>query len=380
MKSLIAALHQHVFRLKYALRARNWRGNHPMAAPTPPRFLVSGFINEAFGIGRAARLTIDALRARGHAVMSHDLRPAQRGLLTRAPAPIPVGDSNIWLIHANPPEARIALFAHDEAQWRDLYRIGYWAWESDLAPTGWLDVAQHFHEIWVPSAFVRAAFARAFAENNLSLQTAKLKIVPHPVAVPAIVETRFERGRVRVLTMYDPKSGLDRKNPAGAISAWIEAFPNPSENAELIVKSLLDNASLNTLAGNRPDIVFVSQTLSDADQQILLQSCDILLSLHRAEGFGLPLAEAMAAGLAVIATEGTGNGDFMTVDNSILIPGHPVPASIMYNGPHAQWMEPDIALAAQALRLLVHDAVRRHALGDRAHADMRQAYKQWRFD
>ena len=375
MKSLLAAVHKYLFHLKFAWRARRWAAAEG-PRPVGKSVVVSGFFNETLGIGRAGDLTVDALKQAGYTVATEDLRPFDRGLLTQLPAPFPFAkDANVWLIHANAPEAQIALFSHDYNSWKDLYRIGYWAWESDLAPTSWVPVARWFHEIWVPSHFVADALGRA------GVPATKLRVVPHAVPVPPQMLTRFERGRVRVLTLFDPRSGFDRKNPQGAIDAWMAAFHQPNSNAELIVKSLAGSEghplyqALVDHAGGRSDIVFITETLNDGAQAILLDSCDILLSLHRGEGYGLPLAEAMARGLAVIATGWSGNLDFMSDKNSILIPSRRVPASIMYNGPGAQWAQPDVKAAARALSELIHDAPRRHALGDRARSDMRQAYE-----
>ncbi len=340
-------------------------------------------MHEALGIGRAALLNAEALREEGFSVVTEDLRSLQRGLLTRPAGAMPEGDHNCWLIHANPPEARMALFARQESQWRGLYRIGYWAWESDLAPASWLDCAAYFHELWVPSPFVAEAFARAFAQAGMAGQSAKLRVVPHPVAVPDLAARR-SGGPVRVLTLFDPRSSFERKNPAGAISAWIQAFPESSDRAELVVKSLAgaevypEFARLKQLVGGRADIDFVCETLDAVAQQAFLQNGDVVLSLHRAEGFGLPLAEAMAAGLAVIATEGTGNGSFMSGETAILIPGRPVPASPLYNGPGARWLEPDIGAAADALRRLVADAELRQGLGQRARDQMKMLRRNWK--
>ena len=380
MKSLLARLHSSLFRLKFALRSRGWTpvtSATDRARPAGKKIVVSGFLNETLGIGRAGTLTVNALREAGFDVTGEDLRPFDRGLLTRPAAAFETGKTaDIWLIHANAPEALIALFSHDHAVWKDLYRIGYWAWESDLAPASWVAVARWFHEIWVPSRFVADALVRA------GVSPARLRIVPHPVPVPAPVETRFERGQVRVLTLFDPRSGFDRKNPMGAIDAWLEAFYEPRVDVELIVKALAGAddhpffQALRDRALGRGDIVFLAETLDDDAQARLLNSCDILLSLHRGEGYGLPLAEAMARGLAVIGTGWSGNTDFMNDNNSILIPSHLVPASIMYNGPHAQWAEPDLKAASLALSELVHDHRRRHALGDKARSDMQDVYEE----
>ena len=386
MPSIAARLHRGLFNLKFAGRNARW----PVAAPASwpgGGVVVSGFFNEALGIGRAARLTADALGAQGFEVRREDLRPFDRGLLTRAPAPFPLArGASVWLIHANAPETRIALFSHAVADWAPLHRIGYWAWESDLAPRDWLPVSRWLHEIWVPSPFCRDAFARAFSEAGLTSEIAKLRVMPHPVPVPpeaSLYTPGSVTAYLTVLTMFDPRSGFARKNPAGAIDAWCRAFPEPNAAACLIVKSLAeaplhpDYDRLKALAAGRRDIRFQAETLSPEGQTALLHQSDIFLSLHRAEGFGLPLAEAMAEGIVVIATGWSGNMAFMTNENAVCVPFSFAPAAADYNGPKAHWAEPEITAAASALRELVMNPARRKALGQRARSDIAALRIPW---
>jgi len=386
MPSIAARLHRGLFNLKFAGRSTRW----PVAAPASwpgGGVVVSGFFNEALGIGRAARLTADALEAEGLEVRREDLRPFDRGLLTRPPALFPLArDASVWLIHANAPETRIALFTHAMTDWAPLHRIGYWAWESDLAPRDWLSVARWLHEIWVPSPFCRDAFARAFSEAGQTSEIAKLRVMPHPVPVSpeaSLHAPSSGTAHLTVLTMFDPRSGFARKNPAGAIEAWCRAFPEPSAAACLIVKSLAeaplhpDYDRLKALAAGRGDIRFQAETLSPEAQAALLRQSDIFLSLHRAEGFGLPLAEAMAEGVAVVATGWSGNMAFMTDENAVCVPFGLVPAAAKYNGPKAHWAEPDIAAAASALRELMANPARREALGQQARRDIAALRIPW---
>jgi glycosyltransferase involved in cell wall biosynthesis len=380
--NLLALIHKTLFALRHAWRSRRWRPAEQRVRPAGG-IVVSGFFDEALGIGRAGRLTADALEAAGHAVAREDLRSFDRGLLTRPSSAFPIGRAAAtWLIHANPPEARIALFTHDERVWRNMYRIGYWVWESDLAPESWAAMAQWFDEIWTPSQFSADALRAAFITHGRPEDADRLRVLPHPVALAAPASGGGDT--VTALALFDPRSGFDRKNPAGAIIAWQTAFPAPAEGMRLIVKSLADAPrhpdydALLALAGGRPDIVFRAETLDDAAQDALLDGCDILLSLHRAEGFGLPLAEAMARGLVVVATGATGNMQFMTAENSVPVASRPVSASSRYNGPAAKWAEPDITAAAQALRELAANPNLRRSLGDQARKDIATLSDAWR--
>lgn len=342
--------------------------------------MVSGFLNEILGIGQAGRLSVGALSAAGFDVVTEDLRPLDRGLLTRPPVALP--DAPVWLIHANPPEARIALYRHTYESWEHRYRVGYWVWESSVAPRAWIRPARWFHEIWTPSQSARDAFALAFEAAGQGAQVAKLRVVPHPVAAAGPAAARIAGQAVRALVLFDPRSDFDRKNPEGAVEAWLRAFPTPGA-PRLIVKSLAEAEghprleSLRRLAARRGDIEIRAETLTPGDTLALIAGCHILISLHRAEGFGLPLAEAMALGLTVIATGWSGNMQFMTVDNAMPVPYRLVSANARYNGPVAQWAEPDIAAAAKALQQAAADADLRDRLGRRARADIAQLTANW---
>lgn len=376
------------------MRAYGW----PRAEDSRPvagDFVVSGFLNEGFGIGRAGQLTAEALQAAGYDLIRHDLRPCFKQFIGQN-AVLP-GKNGVWLIHANAPEVLVALLAHRPDQWANRYRIGYWAWETPKAPASWLLAAQYLHEIWVPSRFVHDALAKTFREAGRGELAVRLKIIPHPV--PHIGARRdrsrfgLQDGVCEVLCLFDIKSSAARKNPWGVIDAWTGAFPAASQSARLTLKvsGLSENTAtahrLQSLVQGRGDIRMVTDHLDGRTMDAFIAAFDVLISLHRAEGFGLTLAEAMAAGVAVIATDWSGNTDFMTADNSWpvaagMTPVHDPDGPYMglEHDPEQVWAEPEPEAAIRALREMTASPALRAALGAAAIKSTGRLGVPWRRD
>ncbi|MBU6195891.1 MAG: glycosyltransferase, partial [Burkholderiales bacterium] len=123
-----------------------------------------------------------------------------------------------------------------------------------------------------------------------------------------------------------------------------------------------------------PDVVFIDHFLSRQETWDLQACCDVLLSLHRAEGFGLAPAEMMHLGKAVVATGWSANMDFMTAENSMPVRYElkPLERDLGAYGPGPLWAEADVDHAAWCLQQLARDPAARQALGARAAADIRR--------
>lgn len=353
------------------------------AAPGP--LVVSGLINETKGVSEGARLTLAGLRAGGLSVVGHDLREvlgAGPGGRARLPQTTPGG---IWLIHANAPEAIRALAYLDPAEWLSRRRIGYWAYELPRLPADWARAAPAFDEIWVPSRFVADA-ARAAGVAT------PVRVMPHPVA-EGFAAGRADRARFglnegvfTVLAMGDVASSVTRKNLDGAAAIYRAAFPADDGRSRLVLKvqGASDDPQFAALAramtAGRSDVTIIAETLETQAMRDLMASCDVLLSPHRAEGFGLAPAEAFLSGLPALATGWSGNLDFMSGMDELLIAHRLVPvrdASGVYRQAGQSWAEPDIADAAAKLQRLAQDSDLRDRLAQAGSARVKALSDVW---
>jgi glycosyltransferase involved in cell wall biosynthesis len=339
---------------------------------------VAGFHGAVLGLGEAARGLVSALESMGVASQPWDVSERlghARHLDFGDIAPPPAGPGVI-IAHMNPPEL-LQLVSTDPTPFEGKRIIGYWAWELEAIPALWKPAFRYVDEIWAPSRFTADAVRRA-APRGLTV-----RVVPHPVAATDVAPARARFGldpeRVVVLTAFDLRSTLARKNPLAALDAFRRATVHARRPATLVVKTVGGDdapevlARLKAAIGDAPGVILMDRSLSVEDRDALLASCDIFLSLHRSEGFGLLLAEAMAAGKAVVATAWSGNMDFMDTDTAALVPYKLVPVHDpqgLYSG--GVWAEADVEAAGQALVQLIDDGERRAALGARAKAAIRE--------
>lgn len=326
--------------------------------------VVAGMFRTGSGLGRAALSCYNALHHEGFRPVAVDLsaRFNQADLGTHLPlAPFPRRARGTLVLVANPPEVPAALKALGLRRWHNWRIIACWAWELSVAPASWRSAEKYVSEIWVPSRFVADAFAGQFGRP--------VKIVPHFIAPPALPPAATY-DILRVLTLADARSSLERKNPLAAVRMFKAAF-SAGQDAQLTIKCRnLDLYSeyaseLMRAIGGDPRIRLIKETLSAEAQAELLRTSDVLLSPHRAEGFGIPLAEALALGKYVIATGWSGNLEFMDSGCAVLLPSKLIPAldrtGVYSPLPGAVWAEPDFDSGVEALRSSAASAERRHA-------------------
>jgi hypothetical protein len=224
----------------------------------------------------------------------------------------------------------------------------------------WPEALEFFYlladEIWAISAFVRGAFELR----------APVPVVHMPSAV--VAEARPDReayglpdGAFVFVCFFDGNSSFQRKNPGAAIAAFRRAFPVSDTSVRLVVKAMRAGATsqawreLQASAGGDPRIAFVDEEWSREETLGLIASCDGLVSLHRAEGFGRPIAEAVLLRRPVVATKWSGNLDFCESGLQFLVEAdmQPTPPGAYAWGEGQFWAEPDEAAAAEAVKQAV---------------------------
>ncbi|MHB8324911.1 MAG: glycosyltransferase [Candidatus Dormibacteria bacterium] len=332
---------------------------------------VIGLMGEHLGLGEAARQLLSALQAAGVPFRTHQVAS---GGGSRLRQPALNGPDAKWfpinVICLNPPELQ-GFQAHvGRNMWDGRYNVGVWVWETETVPRSWRRAANLVDEVWVPSDYVRSAFTRAV---NLPIFT-----VPHAVPVPTHPRYMDRQylglpDRYTFLFLFDFSSSIQRKNPLGLVRAFQQAFA-PAEGPRLVIKTLHgdrypgDFEELLLAVGARDDIVVFDRVLTSCERAALLDASDCYVSLHRAEGFGLTMAEAMALGKPVIATGYSGNLEYMTPQNSYLVSYRRARVGVDWDRYPAEdiWAEPDLAAAAALLRAVWEDQGAATSRGARA--------------
>ncbi len=243
----------------------------------------------------------------------------------------------------------------DREHFANSYNILRTYWELSRAPNEWRDLLTEVDEIWAPNSFVADSFRPIF--------DGQITIVPPCVHVPEVLsdgraQFNLDPARFYVLFSFDYFSFPQRKNPMAVVRAFRRAFPDLSTPVGLIVKSSgavghfpQIKQQLRDAARQDGRIEIIDTTLDRPEMLALLKAADCYVSLHRAEGFGLGMAEAMAFGKPVIATAYSGNVEFVTPETAYPIPYrlHKVPSD-GYVYPEGQvWADPDEAACAAAL-------------------------------
>jgi glycosyltransferase involved in cell wall biosynthesis len=295
-----------------------------------------------------------------------DARPeVEIGLSGIPPAGVPL------VLHVNAPMLPLALLRLPSGVARNRPIIGYWAWETPEVPPDWRPALACVSEVWVPSRFTAAAL-EPMLPGRIRVVPPPLGIVP-PVAAPlSSAESGLPDEAIVVLVSFNLASSFARKNPFAAIAAFRGAFGDRPDRI-LVLKvghpehAPADFARLTQMA-RAPNIRIDTRTLPPAERHGLTARADIVLSLHRGEGFGLVMAEAMLLGKPVVATGWSGNTDFMNQTNAALVGYRLVPARDDRSVYRGLWAEPDVAEAAAVLRSLADDPARRRELGIRARA------------
>lgn len=258
------------------------------------------------------------------------------------------------------------------------YNIGGWHWELPVWPEHLTGVIDSVNEVWVYSEFVRQAFAAKTSKPVRKMPLA-VELPTNPGANRA--QFGLSESRFQFLVMFDGASWLSRKNPLAAVRAFRKAFGN-EQNVALVIKAIsLDRSSeawqrvAEEIAGD-DRVTVIDRTMGRVELVQLMSSCDAYVSLHRSEGFGRIIAEAMLLGIPTVTTAFSGNTDFCTPETSFLVDGPLVALSpddyIFHQGQY--WCDPDVEHAASQMRRLVERKDETTTLVRKARDNIRNNY------
>jgi glycosyltransferase involved in cell wall biosynthesis len=350
-------------------------------SPLLPGVNVAGYFKGVMGVGEHARQLVAALRTQGVPIatttLAPDAAPEDESLGEIGPELDDRRFAYFNLLCANADTVPGVASQLGAKFFGDRYTIGFWAWEVNTFPERFLGAFGHLDEVWVGSRHVRDAISPVAAVPVVA--------IPQPVSLPErAAEAAPPPGLpdgFRFLFAFDYLSVFERKNPIAVVHAFRRAF-EPGSGAVLILKAMNPghdpdgHARLGEAIADHPDIHMIEERLPAAQRDGLMVAADCYVSLHRAEGFGYTLAEAMWLGKPVIGTGYSGNVDFMTAENSYLVdhelvpigPGHePYP-------PEGSWAQPDVEHAAKLMRGVFEDREEAARRGERAARDIRATH------
>ncbi len=331
---------------------------------------IAGYINGEFGVGEGVRANIRAAEAvQIPFTINNFTRSPHRSQDTSYQNFSPDNPYPINLIQVNADEVNTFLKHSGSSYFQNRYNIGFWAWEMPEFPQKWQAVFDNFNEIWTYSNYCAEAI-------SLVSPIPVIKIMPSIDLAPSYLNRKsldLPENKFIFLFIFDFSSRIERKNPLAAIQAFKQAFGQDdrvlfilkSSNSDKNVKDL---ALLKSAIGNATNIQHLDGYLSKNEINSLLYNCDCYISLHRCEGFGLTMAEAMFYGKPVIATAYSSNTEFMNVGNSFLVKYKLIPLEADC-GPYKKgnfWAEPDTEHSAYLMRHIFNNYGEAQQVGAKA--------------
>ena len=261
-------------------------------------------------------------------------------------------------------------------------RQGAWVaiqpWEFGGLPDEWVRDLERVDEVWCYTSYVRDCYIAS------GVPAERVRVVPLGVDTEVFGADgpRYALATTKTTKFLFVGGTIQRKGIDVLLDAYTSAF-GPDDDVCLVVKSTGSAGAyrnqhhddrIRTLAADpsMPAIELITDDLTPDDVAALYRACDALVHPYRGEGFGLPIAEAMACGLPVVVTNHGAALDFCDADTAVLIPAvvGPVPADggLPASTTGYWWAEPDADAVRDALRGVAADPVTARALGARGRA------------
>lgn len=342
---------------------------------------VVGFFTAEHGVGEAARVLVSTLESADVAVTTINYTDTQ-SRMSHTYVTDDVSRNKVVLVSMNAEQLTHSPHCLGAHFYDDRYVIGQWFWELEQAPQWYEPAWPMVNEMWAPTHFIENML-RNSAPKNVTIS-----YVPLPVIRPSIDAslTREHFGlddRYTFLFAFDFMSVMKRKNPVGLIDAFTRAFA-PGSGARLVIKAIngdkrpVEREQLMATAARHPDVTVIDTYFTRIETSSLMNLADCYVSLHRSEGLGLTISEAMSHGKPVIATGYSGNTDFMDETNSYLVPWTRVPVGDHAEGysPDATWAEPKRDEAAKFMRYVFENQDEAARIGQKAQEDILNRFSE----
>jgi len=365
----LAWLRERIKRRPSQLQLANKTGQIPInqkpVQPSPFPFGVNlfGYAQGELGIGEDVRLVALSLQSQKIPFCIVNVKPGENVSQKD-------NSANQWL--TDKPRYAINIFcttgieqvhyacAQGLTVFKNRYNIGFWPWELPDWPASCSHAFSMVDEIWGISRYTANAYRRA----KCPIYTMSLPVTIDKIAPIGRKDFGLPKDAYLFVFSFDFNSTLARKNPKAVIHAFQRAFPIPKgDKVGLVVKVSHINKSnkewkrLKSLINTDPRIHLIDTTLRRPEVLALYQCCDCYVSLHRAEGFGRGLAEALMLDLQLIATNFSGNLDFCTEERVGLVrcQHQNVRNREYFHADGQRWADPDIDHAAELMRSIRTD-------------------------
>lgn len=359
------------------LYERHLRGeSHSEAKKRALGINVAGFAQSVYGMGESTRALWRAVQSTGLPcrlinVRSHVHRNTDTSLSGFA--------------QKNPFRVNLMTFSFDYSRrfYRDMgprffrgrHNIGFWYWEAERFPVRWHSAFDYYDEIWVATEFVRQSIG--------TVSPVPVSKITYPFSLneseAAADRTRFglPTDSCLFLFSFDFFSTVQRKNPAAVITAFQRAF-GQSDKAVLLLQTInaeYEPAARDSLGrqAEGANVRWIDQHISRPEINALFATADCYISLHRSEGLGLGMAQAMYLGKPVIATNYSGNLEFMNAETALLV-NYKMTELEEDAGSYergTRWADPDVDQAASFMRWVYENRGEADAIGTRAATHVR---------
>ncbi len=335
---------------------------------------ISGYVNSESGTGEGVRANIRSFETIGIPLALNNVKSFSRQNDKIYTSFSEFNPYHINFVHVNADQVPVFYDQKGPDYFRNRYNIGFWVWELSEFPEEWYPHFRYFNEIWTPSKFCVDAIA--------AVSPVPVIKIPHSISLNEIEVDRsffgFKKDSFVFLTMFDFLSYFERKNPLAVIEAFRIAFES-RKDAVLVLKCSSSNWNPSAMtsiikAVKGLNVRIIDSYLNKDELHALMCLSDCYVSLHRSEGFGLPLAESMYLEKPVIATKYSGNMDFMNDENSFLIKYKmtEIEKDIGLYKKGNRWADPDVKHAAELMDFVYSEREAARKTGKTASEDIRR--------